>query len=62
VAVSLAAHDQLTVVPVDVIKGECYDLSGSKSEPGQQHQDRVVASAHSPTTVAARQQPSQLNR
>ncbi len=57
---TLAVHHDLSRAPVDVIEVHRYHLSGPQSEPGQQHEDRVVSSAERGVPVAASQQAIDL--
>ena len=41
----LAADEDVTVLPVDVIKSQGDNLAGAKAEAGQQKQDRIIAFA-----------------
>ena len=51
---ALGADEHLAGSPVDIIQGEGGDLVGPQAEPGEQHQNGIVAPPHG----LVRSQPS----
>ncbi len=59
---ALAADDQLSGAPVDVLQSHGGNLARAQPQPHQHGQDRVVAPADRGAPIAACQQPAQLRR
>ncbi len=62
VTAALAAHGDLTVVPVDVVQPQSGDLGGPQPKPGQQQNHRVVAAPHQTVAITGGQQRGGLLR
>ena len=54
---SLSTDDDLAAAPVNVVQLQRGHLDRAQAEPGQQHQDRVVANADRPLAGSVVQQP-----
>jgi hypothetical protein len=48
----LGANEHLTGSPIDIVQGQGRDLVGSQAEPGQHHQNGVVAPPHCARSIA----------
>ena len=54
---TLAAHQQLTRPPIDIVKLDRRDLTGPQPQPGEQQQHREIASADQPLPITCREHP-----
>lgn len=50
---SLAPNGELTRAPIDIIKAEPGHFARPQSQPGEQHQDRIISSTGRSAPVAA---------
>ena len=60
--VALAAHDDLTCPPIDVVEFECGDLAGAQSETREGGQEGEITSTYVCAAVTGRQELPYLGR
>ena len=58
----IATNQQLPGSPVEIVKLERGQLAAAQPQPGQQHQDRIIATAHRGAAITTTQQPPHLPR